>query len=128
LDEEFDEGIAGMSIGINLSIARNRRGLTQAEVAKSADIPLPTYKKYESGIQCPPGDRIGALARALGTSADEIIMEESERNTSEEMQAFFMRFDRLPDDMKGMARLSIRGLIQSYEEEVLWRKYRKEHK
>lgn len=126
LDQEFDEGIEDMSIGENLSKARERKGLTQAQVAKSADIPLPTYKKYESGTQSPPGDRIGALARALGTSADEIVMEESERHVSEDIRAIFMRFDQLPEDMKVIARFILRGVLQSIEQEMLLKTYPKE--
>jgi transcriptional regulator with XRE-family HTH domain len=119
VDEEAPQSGEMMNIGENLSKAREDKGLTQAQVAVIAGIPLSTYKKYEAGAQPPPGDRIGALARALGISADELVMEESERHVSEELRALFHRFDLLPDDMKSMARIVLRGVLQSFEQETL---------
>lgn len=119
MDEEAPQSGEMMNIGENLSKAREDKGLTQAQVAVIAGIPLSTYKKYEAGAQPPPGDRIGSLARALGISADELVMEESERHVSEELRALFHRFDLLPDDMKSMARIVLRGVLQSFEQETL---------
>lgn len=119
MNQTRDEGTEAMSIGENLSKAREGKGLTQAQVAANAGIPLSTYKKYEVGSQPPPGDRIGALARALGISADELVMDASERNVSEELRAIFIRFDMLPDEMKSMARIVLRGILQSFEQETL---------
>lgn len=119
MDQLQHEGAAAMSIGENLCKAREDKGLTQAQVAASAGIPLSTYKKYELGSPPPPGDRIGALARALGISADELVLEESERHVSDEMRALFMRFDALPDNMRAMARIVLRGVLQSFEQETL---------
>jgi len=119
LDQESEQSIETMNIGENLSKARESKGLTQSQVAASAGIPLSTYKKYEGGSQPPPGDRIGSLAKALGISADELVMDESERHVSEELRAIFMRFDLLPDEMKSMARIVLRGVLQSFEQETL---------
>jgi len=119
VDEEAPQSGEMMNIGENLSKAREDKGLTQAQVAGIAGIPLSTYKKYEAGSQPPPGDRIGSLARALGISADELVMDESERHVSEELRALFQRFDLLPDDMKSMARIVLRGVLQSFEQETL---------
>lgn len=119
VDDEKPQSTEQMSISENLSKAREDKGLTQAQLAVSAGIPLPTYKKYESGTQQLPGDRIGALARALGISADELIMDESDRNVSEDMRALFHRFDQLPESLKSTARIVLRGILQSFEQETL---------
>lgn len=113
------EDVAHMSIGENLSKIRERAGLTQVQVAKMAEIPLPTYKKYESGSQSPPGDRIRTLAIALRTSADEIVMEPSERDVSQDLKAIFMRYDKLPDEMKAIAKFTLRGLLMQMESDML---------
>lgn len=108
-----------MTIANNLKKARKSMGLTQEQVAARTGIPVPTLKKYESGRQPPPGDRIGALARALAVSADDIVLEESERRVSDELRAIFQRFDQLPEDMKKQVKIAIRGILLSYEQELL---------
>jgi transcriptional regulator with XRE-family HTH domain len=119
LNLKCHEDVAHMSIGENLSKIREKAGLTQAQVAKMADIPLPTYKKYESGSQSPPGDRIRTLAIALGTSADEIVMEFSERDISQDLKAIFMRYDKLPEEMRHIARFTLKGLLMQMESDML---------
>jgi len=108
-----------MTIATNLKKARESRGLTQEQVSTLTGIPVATYKNYERGKQPPPGDRIGTLARALAVSADDIVMEESDRHVSDELRAIFQRFDQLPDDMKKQIKLCIRGILMSYEQELL---------
>ncbi|MDL4541111.1 helix-turn-helix domain-containing protein [Pseudomonas aeruginosa] len=65
-----------------------------------AGIPLSTYKNYEHGKQPPPGDRIGAIARTLGVSADELVFEESERQVADELTSPIQRGSTVlpPDD------------------------------
>ncbi len=108
-----------MTIASNLKKAQRSMGLTQEQVSAKTGIPVPTLKKYESGKQPPPGDRIGALARALAVSADDLVLDESERKVSEELRAIFQRFDQLPDQMKKQVKIAIRGILISYEQELL---------
>ncbi|MCO3072300.1 helix-turn-helix transcriptional regulator [Pseudomonas aeruginosa] len=108
-----------MAIGENIRKARERKGLRQEQVAEMAGIPLSTYKNYEHGKQPPPGDRLGAIARTLGVSADELVFEESERQVADELRALFKRFEVLPPDLKTQAKVAIRGLLMSYEVEAL---------
>lgn len=108
-----------MAIGENIKRAREHKGLKQEEVAEKAGIPLSTYKNYEHGKQPPPGDRIGAIARALGVSADEIVFDESERQVTDELKAIFRRFDELPPELKTQAKMAMRGLLMGYESELL---------
>jgi transcriptional regulator with XRE-family HTH domain len=111
-----------MTIASNLKKARKSMGLTQEQLSERTGIPVPTLKKYEGGKQPPPGDRIGALARALAVSADDIVLEESERKVSDELRAIFKRFDQMPEDMKKQVKISIRGILMSYEQELLERR------
>lgn len=84
-----------------------------------AEIPLPTYKKYESDSQSPPGDRIRTLALALGTSADEIVMEFSERDVGQDLKAIFKRYEQLPPEMKHIARFVLKGILMQMENDML---------
>ncbi|WP_119689039.1 helix-turn-helix domain-containing protein [Clavibacter michiganensis] len=108
-----------MTIASNLRKARKSMGLTQEQLSERTGIPVATLKKYEGGKQPPPGDRIGALARALAVSADDIVLEESERRVSDELRAIFQRFDQLPDEMKKQVKIAVRGILISYEQELL---------
>ena len=108
-----------MTIANNLKKARKSMGLTQEQVSIRTGIPVATLKKYEGGKQPPPGDRIGTLARALAVSADDLVLEESERKVSDELRAIFQRFDQLPEDMKKQVKIAVRGILLSYEQELL---------
>lgn len=48
-----------------MSLARDSRGLTQAELAHKSRIGQGTISKYESGLLVPPGDAVVLIAKAL---------------------------------------------------------------
>ena len=56
------------SIAYRIRYYRNKRGLTQMEVAAALGIRTDNYSKYESGSRTPKDDRLIALAKILGTS------------------------------------------------------------
>jgi len=58
------------SIGERLAGQRAVLGLSQAELARAAGIPLETYKKYEGDKIAPGAEALSALARAAHVSAD----------------------------------------------------------
>lgn len=119
MHDESTPSEMAMAIGENIQKAREHKGFKQEQVAQMTGIPLSTYKNYEHGKQPPPGDRIGAIARALGVSADEIVFDEGERQVADELRALFKRFEALPPELKSQAKLAIRGLLMSYEVEAL---------
>lgn len=49
-----------------LTLARESRGLTQAELAISAGLGQGTLSKYETGVLVPPEDAVDRLGKALG--------------------------------------------------------------
>lgn len=62
-----------MAFAENLKRNREKRGLSQSELAKIADISQPTIVKYEKGIKVPNVITAVALAEKLGTTCEELV-------------------------------------------------------
>ncbi len=60
-------------LGRNLKAARLRAGLTQQELATRAGVALAFLAQIESGVSDPDLRRIGALAKAVGRAAFELL-------------------------------------------------------
>lgn len=60
-------------LGKNLKKARQKAGLTQAEVASKSDIHVNYYARIERGEVNPTIDILEAIARALKTKSSEIL-------------------------------------------------------
>jgi transcriptional regulator with XRE-family HTH domain len=119
LQPDATHGKETMTIGDNLRRAREAKGLTQREVWEATGISESSYKSYEKGERPPPGDKIVTLARLLSVSTDELLLELSEREVSDDLRAIFNRFDKLPGDEKRHAKIALRGILMSYEQETL---------
>lgn len=57
----------------NLQIARERKGMTQKDVAEKIGVAKSTYSLYESGNREPNVQIIKKIADILDTSADELL-------------------------------------------------------
>lgn len=65
-----------MTFSEKLKYYRNKKRLTQSELAKAAGISRRTYLYYESGDKYPrKRDTVIALARCLGTEPDDLLPE-----------------------------------------------------
>ena len=67
-------------MGINLKIARIKKGMTQFEVAKSAHMSYNTYNKFEQGIGT-DNIRLGQMKRiseVLGVSIKELFFSDEQ--------------------------------------------------
>jgi len=118
-DTEEPNGGDSMNIGENLRRARAAAGLTQQQVWEASGISESTYKGYEKGERPPPGDKIATLARVLNVSTDELLLDEGERSGSAEFRAMWRRLEMLPDDLREQAKIAIRGVLMSIEQEAL---------
>lgn len=58
---------------IKLAEARNKEGLTQAEVATKADVSIRAYKLYESGERIPRADVAKLIAHALKSTVEKLF-------------------------------------------------------
>lgn len=63
----------GENFNENLRAVRERKGLTQKEVAESIGVAKSTYSLYESGNREPNIQTIKKIADLLNTSADELL-------------------------------------------------------
>ncbi|OGG04770.1 hypothetical protein A2Z33_05655 [Candidatus Gottesmanbacteria bacterium RBG_16_52_11] len=65
---------SGKTISGNIRKLRAKRGLTQDDLAKKADIKYTTLMKVESGaVNKPSVQTMAKIAKALGVSIEELI-------------------------------------------------------
>ncbi|MCY1278771.1 Helix-turn-helix domain protein [compost metagenome] len=108
-----------MTIAVNLKRCREAKGLTQQEVWEAAGISKSSYTAYEAGRSMPAADKVVTLAHILGTTTDELLLEESERLVSEDMLPILKRFEALPGPIRNQARIALKGVLFGYEQEAL---------
>ena len=58
---------------ILISQARQKRGLSGAELSRRANIPKSTLNELENGIRCPRLDQLENIAIALNCSINELF-------------------------------------------------------
>lgn len=58
---------------MKLKQARNRKGMTQRQVADATGIPLGTLRRWEQGVNEPDTESLVLLADLYGVSTDEIL-------------------------------------------------------
>jgi len=64
-----------VSIGTKLKALRLQAGLTQVQLAQAAGILQSVYTRYETDNGVPLAPRLKAIAKALGTTVEEILEE-----------------------------------------------------
>ena len=62
-----------MSFGDNLKRIRERRDISQAQLANAVGIAQPTIAQYEKGIKQPTVATAVYIARRLGTTCEELV-------------------------------------------------------
>jgi transcriptional regulator with XRE-family HTH domain len=108
-----------MTLSTNLKRFRAARGLTQEQVWEAAGISKSSYTSYEAGKGMPSGDKVVALAKVLGVTTDEILMDEAELSVSEDLAPILKRFEALPLEIRHQARIALKGVLFGYEQEAL---------
>lgn len=71
----------GDNFNENLKIARERKGLSQKDIAEGIGVAKSTYSLYESGNREPNVQTIKKIADMLNVSADELLGLEDEPQT-----------------------------------------------
>lgn len=61
------------TIGARVRAARDKRGLSLAQLAAAAGLTRDAIHKIEMGTRRPRGETVAALARALAVTADELL-------------------------------------------------------
>ena len=110
-----------MSIGENIKNLREEKGISQKVLAEAIGSGENTVSGWEKNKNSPPGDKIVAMAKFFGCSTDQILLDESDRNVSEDMKALFRRYNELNQSIKPMARNIINGILGSLEMTNAWK-------
>jgi transcriptional regulator with XRE-family HTH domain len=96
---------------------RLKRGLTQEELARKADVPTVSVSHFETGHRFPNAESLRRLADALGVSAD-FLLGRVKEPTSEDLQAadpeiavLFRRFQSMSEE----AREQVKQLFETVD-------------
>lgn len=108
-----------MTLSTNLKKFRAASGLTQEQVWEKAAISKSSYTSYEAGKGMPSGDKVVALAKVLGVTTDELLLDEDELSVSEDLAPILKRFEALPLEIRHQARIALKGVLFGYEQEAL---------
>ncbi|EPF1459029.1 helix-turn-helix domain-containing protein [Pseudomonas aeruginosa] len=108
-----------MTLAANLKKFRAARGLTQQQVYEAAGVSKSSYTGYEAGHGMPSADKALAMAKVLGVTTDELLMDESELLISDDMRPILRRFEALPVEIRNQARIALKGVLFGYEQEAL---------
>jgi transcriptional regulator with XRE-family HTH domain len=87
-----------------LTALRKARGLTQQALADQVNLAVLQIRRYEGGTSQPTLDVIRRLAIALGTSADMLVFDETERGPSDALRYQFETISRMPEHEQNMVR------------------------
>lgn len=63
-----------MAISDNLKRLREKKGMSQAELAESVNIAQPQIAKYEAGTAIPNAVSAVAIAEKLGTTVEKLVI------------------------------------------------------
>lgn len=109
-----------MSIGENIRIKRERKGLTQKALAEAIGSGENTVAGWEKDKNAPPGDKVIVMARFFQCSTDEILLDEGNRDVTEDVKALFRRYNELDNHVKPLARNIINGILSGMEMSLEW--------
>jgi len=108
-----------MTIGANLKRFRAIRGLTQEQVWEASGLSKSSYTSYEAGRSVPSADKVVAMAKVLGVTTDELLLDADELSVSQDMAPILRRFDALPQGIREQAKIALKGVLFGYEQEAL---------
>lgn len=81
-----------MTVGKKIKFFREKKGLTQSELAEIAGIPLGTFQKYEIDYRNPKGDTLEKIACGLGVSPNVFL--DVKVDTVGDLASLFFLFSR----------------------------------
>lgn len=119
MNHQHEQGMADMSVADNIKKARENKGLNIEQAAAICGIPIGTYRKYEAGSSQPTAEPIRAMAKGLGVSTDEILMEPDERSVAAELRKLFGVVSSLNDCQQAEVKRAIKGLVMVFQQEDL---------
>ena len=91
--------------GARLRVIREKRGLTQQELAEALHMYRPQISKYEAGMVFPEGQTLVAMGKVLEVSMDELILGQQSEQPDE------VRDARLRASIRELEQLRDRKLV-----------------
>lgn len=113
------EGSTEMAFGDNIRKIRENMGLSAEKAAALCGIAPSTFTKYERGDVQPTANPIRQIAKGLGVSTDEILMDPDERSVKAELLRLLQEVANLPEEQQAEVRRSIKGLLLVFHQERL---------
>lgn len=86
-----------MTIAERIRMVRQRKNISQSELARMTGINNKSLSRYELGATIPPADALKAIADALGVSADYLL---DEQQTVIKDKVLFKKFEVI-QEMQG---------------------------
>lgn len=108
-----------MAFGENLRKIRENKGLSAEKAATLCGISPSTFTKYERGEVQPTANPIRQIAKGLGVSTDEVLMEPDERSVKAELLRLLQEVANLTEDQQAEVRRAIKGLLLVFHQERL---------
>jgi transcriptional regulator with XRE-family HTH domain len=105
--------------GQRLKVLREKRGLTQQQLAEATKTDWTQISRYERDVNLPTADRVVALARVLRVSPNALLLgtrgEEKIEFNNIRLYERFRALDKLPKDEQELALQILDGVIAKYE-------------
>lgn len=108
--------------GKRIAEARERLGMTQTELAKIVGVSQPTIAFWEREASAPRGEYLPALAEALGTSVDALLVGDEEehprkRGPASKLERQLDQIRQLPKDKQKAISTVLDMALQSVVEQ-----------
>jgi len=105
-----------MTLGENMKIVRMQKKMSQAGLAKLADVHQKNISKYENDGVVPSALVLKEIARALGVTTDFLLGSQSDNVIKDvKLLNFFKEIDNMPDNLKGSLVQVIEAYVQNYK-------------
>jgi transcriptional regulator with XRE-family HTH domain len=115
-----------MPFGKNLSRFRKEKGLTQEDLVKRSGVAISQIRRYEADKSSPTLDVITRLAKALGTSLDELVFDKEKgiaasRLMDRELLEQFEMISVLEEEERQAVKRILEGVIVKHQVEKMMR-------
>lgn len=115
-----------MSLGKNLSKFRKEKGLTQEDLVKKSGVAISQIRRYETDKASPTLDVIAKLAKALGSSIDELVFDKAtgvaaKRLMDRELLEQFEMISTFEEDEKEAVKRILEGVIVKHQVDKMMR-------
>lgn len=105
-----------MTLGENIKMVRIRKKMSQADLARTADVHQKNISKYENGGVIPSALVLKEIARALGVTTDFLVGSQSDNVIKDvKLLNFFKEVDKMPENLKSALMQVIEAYVQNYK-------------